>query len=144
MPNLIRRLFRQRSLNSDVRRALEAGVGLYQASWRIEPEARAETIAEQLLDWCRNTAGEMRRPYGLDHMSLAITCLTGDGSEAARANLGVLRPGDLYGTGGAASSLQTALNIWADQGVFENGDALTLSAVLYSWGDLTRELFLAS
>jgi hypothetical protein len=142
---LIRR-FRQGSMKSKVREAIEEGVGLYDIHWELGSKAdgalQAEAASTAVLDWCRETMGQMRRPYGLDYVTLALAVLGPDNEELARASFGVLRPSDFYNDGPAPKRLQELLSQWRSEGHLRSSQSL--SAVMFSWGDLTRELLIAS
>jgi len=138
-------VLQRRSLRGNVRRALESGVGLYNASWDIEANMTASTsseLAEELTAWCRDTLGQIDRPYGLDYVTLALAVLGEGQDQVAGTDYGVLRPQDFYGHGPAETQIQTTLSHWADTEIFARSRGGRLSAVLFSWGDLTRELLL--
>jgi hypothetical protein len=141
---LIRRL-RRGAMDSKVREAIEGGIGLYHSHWGLESEENAGLVPEKagqvILDWCRETMGQMRRPYGLDYVTFAIAILGPQNEEIARASFGVLRPSDFYDDGPAPMRLEAALDGWRSGACF--GPATSLSAVMFSWGDITRELLLA-
>ena len=144
MANPIRWLLQRQSLEAEVRSALEAGVGLYQASWTLDAGVPMQALATELIAWCRSAAGEMQRPYGLDHVSLTISCFTRDAQEAGCLNFGVLRPLEFYGSGTVEEALRAKLHSWAEERLFTPGGGQYLTAVLFSWGDLTRELLPAA
>ena len=141
MANAITRLLQHRSLRRAVHQALESGVGLYRAAWRIEPGA-ADVISGELIAWCREVLGSMHRPYGVDSVSLAIAAVGQDNQPLASANFAVLQPRAFY-DGAIEAEAQQTLRRWAEEGVFQQEPAARLSAVLFSWGDLTQELLLA-
>lgn len=144
MSNPLSRVLQRRSLRGNVRRALESGVGLYNASWDIETmtASTSSELAEELTAWCRDTLGQIRKPYGLDYVTLALALLGEGQDQVAGSDYGVLRPQDFYGHGPAETQIQTTLRHWADTEIFERSRGGRLSAVLFSWGDLTRELLL--
>ena len=147
MPNPISRLLQHRSLQAEVRRALESGVGVYHATWRIESGTKAEAsedLTAKLVDWCRDVLSRMHRPYGLDYVTLTLALLSQGEGQVANVNYGVLQPGDFYSPGSVEVRIQETLRRWADDQVSADSGSGTLSAVLFSWGDLTRELLLAS
>lgn len=130
-------------MRDHVRRALESGVGLYHTTWRLddEPQRSTEATAAELIEWCRDILGRIHRPYGLDQVTLALAVLGGDNQLIASANYGVLRPIDFYAAGPAETQILHTLRQWAENDTLACG---RLSAVLFSWGDLTRELLVAS
>lgn len=141
----IARRFRRKSMDAKVKEALETGIGLYQSHWEMEttdsPGLRAEAVGGTVLAWCRRTMGQMRRPYGLDYVTLALAILDEENQEIARASFGVMRPGDFYSEGSAVLQLEDAIGGWQAQGLMS--PARRLSAVMFSWGDITRELLVA-
>ncbi len=145
LSSLIRRL-RRGSADTKVREAVEAGVGIYHMSWELggEPATalRPEDMYSLILEWCRGTMAEMRRPYGLDYVTVAVSLMGHESEETARHNFGVLRPVDFYTRGPVPSRLKQLLIEWQKSGDFHS--ARWLSAVMFSWGDLTRELLLAA
>jgi hypothetical protein len=123
-------LLKRRSFRADVRRALEGGIGLYHTTWRID--GSAADLADEVVDWCRQMLGQMRRPYGLDYVTLAVALLDADGERTASITCDAFRPVDFYDESKVAVQLRETLRSWPI--------AERLSAVLFSWGDLTREL----
>ncbi len=140
MTNAITRLLQRRSLRRAVRQALESGVGLYHATWRMERGASA-TAADELIAWCRQVLGAMHRPYGVDSVSLAIAAMAAGNRPLASANFAILHPVDFY-AGSIETETRATLSRWSDELIFEQ-PAVRLSVVLFSWGDLTQELLLA-
>jgi hypothetical protein len=141
MANAIARLLQRRSLRHAVHQALESGVGLYHTTWRWD-EGASYAIANELIAWCRQVLSTTRRPYGVDSVSLAIAAVAEGNRPLASANFAVLQPGDFYG-GSIETEAREALVRWSDERIFE-GRSVRLSVVLFSWGDLTQELLLAS
>ena len=145
MANPLVRMFQRQSLRANVRRALECGVGLYHATWHIERETDAhgcDELVVELIDWSRDVLSRMQRPYGLDYVTLALAVLSDEGGQLASANYDVLRPQDFYDHGSAEAQIRETLGDWARTQVIARGGSVRLSAVLFSWGDLTRELLL--
>jgi hypothetical protein len=142
--SLIRRL-KQGSAESKVRDAVEAGVGVYQMCWELggEPATaiRPDEIDSIVLEWCRATMTQMRRPYGLDYVTLALSLAGWESEETVRHSFGVLRPGDFYTDGPVPATLAQLMEQWRAEGYLES--SRWLSVVMFSWGDLTRELLLA-
>ena len=146
MSNPISRLVERRSLQADVRRALMSGVGLYHATWPIQTSPAAATSEEliaQLVGWCKEVLGGTRRPYGLDYVTLAVALLREGEGQVASVNYGVLRPGDFYNQSFVEERIRKTLCSWTNDQLITGAGAGSLSAVLFSWGDLTRELLLA-
>lgn len=137
--------FRQRSAESKVREAVEAGVGVYHMCWDLggEPETalQPDELDSIVLEWCHATMTEMRRPYGLDYVTLALGLVGCESEETARFSFGVLRPSDFYADGPVPERLALLMQEWRAKGYFDSSQ--WLSTVMFSWGDLTRELLLA-
>jgi hypothetical protein len=141
MANAISRLLQRRSLRRAVRQALDAGVGLYHTSWPVTVDA-SDAIAGELIAWCREQLVTMHRPYGVDSVSLAVAAVDEQQTPLASASFSVLRPTGFY-TGEVEAEARALFARWAGDGVFEPAGA-RVSAVFFSWGDLTQELVLAS
>ncbi|MGB2694944.1 MAG: hypothetical protein WBD55_07115 [Dehalococcoidia bacterium] len=138
MANPLARLLRRDSLRDHVRRAVDSGVGLYHTTWRLSRgESPPEAFAGELIEWCREMLSRIQRPYGMDYVTLALAVLGPDNHIISSVSLGVLRPIDFYAQGAAETQIADTLQQWTRAGVPE---AARLSAVLFSWGDLTREL----
>lgn len=137
--------FRQHSAESKVREAVEAGVGVYHMCWQLgeEPETalQPDDLDSMVLEWCRATMAQMRRPYGLDYVTLALALVGVESEETTRYSFGVLRPSDFYADGSVPNRLQGLMREWLAEGYFES--SRWLSTVMFSWGNLTRELLLA-
>jgi hypothetical protein len=131
-------------MDSRVREALEAGIGLYHNHWELQGQGedglRPEEAGGVALEWCRRTTARMRRPYGLDYVTLALALLDKDNQEIARMSFGVLRPSDFYNEGVAVARIEEVVGVWRAGGHFQ--PASYLSAVMFSWGDMTRDLLL--
>jgi len=140
LSSLVRRL-RKGSMESKVRDAVEAGIGLYNTCWALGDAFFVENAHAVILEWCREQMAEMRRPYGLDYVTLALTLLGEENEESARFSFGVLRPSDFYEDGPVPGKLETLVSEWRSEGHLDS--SRWLSAVMFSWGDLTRELLLA-
>ena len=146
MSTALGRLVGRRSIPADGRRALTSGVGLYGTTWPIQNIAAAtasEEFIAQLVGWCREVLGEMRRPYGLDYVTLAVALLREGEGQVASVNYGVLRPSDFYNQSFVEERVRETLRSWTNDQLIAGAGAGSLAAVLFSWGDLTRELLLA-
>jgi hypothetical protein len=122
------RLF-QGSVARDVARRMWSGRGrgdgLYVHRWR---ESHGETLLESVLDWCRRTAGETRRPFGIDHFDLALALRSPETGAVRSSRFARLRPADLYGEPHEGLRSFVAEHTAAPEGVL-------VSVALYSWGD---------
>lgn len=142
--SLIKRL-RQGSAESKVRDAVEAGVGVYHSCWELGDEPatalRPDELDSTVLEWCRSTMAQMRRPYGLDYVTLALALVGSENQEMVRFSFGVLKPADFYVDGPVPTTLAQLVDEWQAEGRFDC--SRWLSVVMFSWGNLTRELLLA-
>jgi hypothetical protein len=138
--SLVKRL-KKGSMEARVEEAVEAGVGLYNNCWPLSDAFVVENVPSLVLEWCREQMGEMRRPYGLDYVTLALALLGEENEETARFSFGVLRPSDFYEEGSVPQRLAALIDEWRSAGRLDASP--WLSAVMFSWGDLTRELLLA-
>jgi len=145
MLNFLTRLIRRHYAEDLVREAVEKGIGVYHNCWELAREGgdgiQPEEIYPLALSWCFKTMGLMHRPYGLDYVTLALGATDSDGDELARFKFGLLRPNDFYSRGSVPKQLQDTLKQWKAEGIFRS--AKFVSAVMFSWGDLTRELLIA-
>jgi len=141
--SLLRR-FRQNAAESKVREAVEAGVGVYHTCWELGGDGATalgpDDLDSMVVEWARGTMAEMRRPYGLDYVTLALALMTLENEETVRYSFGVLRPSDFCEDGQVPVQLKQLMHEWQAEGWFEQ--AHWLSVVMFSWGDLTRELLL--
>jgi hypothetical protein len=141
---LVRRL-RRDSIRSKVRQAISAGVGVYNRNWDLSDRRfeEDELLSDQVLAWCHESLARMRKPYGLDYVTLVLAVVGPENREVATLGFGVLRPQDFYGASDVSTRLRDVLGRWSSEGILTAPQSLKLSAVLFSWGDLTRELLLA-
>ncbi len=127
-----------------MREAVEAGVGVYHTCWELGGDVATavgpDDLDSMVVEWARGVMAEMRRPYGLDYVTLALALVGSESHETARFSFGVLRPTDFYEDGPVPATLKRLMLEWQAEGWF--GDSQWLSAVMFSWGDLTRELLL--
>jgi hypothetical protein len=140
---LVRRL-RRGGIHSRVRQAIDAGVGVYNGSWDLPvlSEKGERPLSDRILEWCHESLACMRRPYGLDYVTLVLAVLGPENQEIATLGFGVLRPQDFYGEGDLTARLREVIDRWHEEGILTSLQAFKLSAILFSWGDLARELLL--
>jgi hypothetical protein len=139
--NPVSRLLQRHALHQAVSAALSSGVGLYRMSWPTGTTREAD-LAEAVIGWCRRALSAMHRPYGVDSVSLALVAHDGAQRPYASAQFSVLHPMDFYAMGEAETQARRALESWHEAGFLSDPGA-RLSAVLFSWGDLTQQLVLA-
>ena len=97
-------LFRKFTTHRKVERLIRDGVGVREASWRLEDGQRSEhvdALVDDVVAWVRSSMGGMRRPYGIDHVALALAARDESGRVICSSSPGVLRPGSFYGEEGA-------------------------------------------
>lgn len=141
MSNPIDRLLQRHRLHGAVRQALESGTGLYHTTWRAGG-ASSDEVTAQLVAWCRESLSKMRRPCGVDNVSLAVCVIDVNNRQVASTYYALLRPADFYGAGPVESDARAVLRGWEEEGALSREGA-RISTVLFSWGDLTQELLLA-
>lgn len=90
-------LFSRFSTHRKVERLIRDGVGVREAAWRIDsnPET-VEDLVEDVIAWVREAMGKMRRPYGIDHVALALAARDENGRVLCSNSLGVVRPTMFY------------------------------------------------
>jgi hypothetical protein len=93
-------------------------------------------VIEDILAWVRDVMGDMRRPYGIDHVALALACRDNNGRVVCSNSLGVLKPSAFYTDEGAAR-LEAFLD---DVRFADPGDDAQIVAALLSLGDVAYEL----
>ena len=89
-----------------------------------------------IVGWVRSAMGEMRRPYGIDHVALALACRDTSGRILCSNSLGVSRPASFYGPE-AGTRVEAFLR---DVEQVRNEAEMEVVAALLSLGDLAFEL----
>ena len=139
---LLRRINRD-PLRVRVEQAVRDGVGLRNEEWVIEdwPAARPamERLSHSVVEWCRGQIADTRRPYGIDHLALAVACAEPGGPPIASTTFGVFRPMDFYREGGIAERLSAFVHDLPVAGRDERSAPVRFAAALFSWGDVARE-----
>jgi hypothetical protein len=128
-------LFRRFSTHRKVERLIRDGVGVREACWRLEDEHH-ESLVEDVVGWVRTSMGGMRRPYGIDHIALALAARDDSGRVVCSNSLGVLRPGSFYGEEGA----EQVRAFLGDARRAMNGRGGEMVGALLSLGDIAFEL----
>jgi hypothetical protein len=132
-------LFRRSSSHRKVERLIRDGVGVHEACWRLEEgqEHASETLVTDVIAWVRESMGRMRRPYGIDHVALALAARDESGRVVCTNRLGVLRPQSFYGEAGpdhVRSFLGDAARAMDGQGGEMVGALLSLGDIAYELG----------
>jgi hypothetical protein len=143
----LRRRFRPDPLRVRVEDSIRRGTGLSRGEWVLEepphpPEALTR-LSGDLVAWCRERIAETRRPYGIDHLALAVACAEPGGSKIASTSFGVFRPMDFYREGGIAERVEGFLESIPVETLNERGTPVRFAAALFSWGDVARETIFA-
>lgn len=94
---------RKPSPHRRVEQLIRRGVGIHEASWALpeSSDAAPPELVEEIVGWVRRSMGEMRRPYGIDHVAFALACRDGSGTVLCSNSLGVIRPEIFYSATGA-------------------------------------------
>ncbi len=93
---------RKPSPHRRVEQLIRRGVGIHEASWPLpDPGELAQpALVEEIVGWVRRSMGEMRRPYGIDHVAFALACRDSAGTVLCSNSLGVIRPEIFYSPAG--------------------------------------------
>jgi hypothetical protein len=127
------------SVNRRVERLIRAGIGVRETTWTLDSPGDADLtrlLTESIVGWVRLSMGEMRRPYGIDHVALALACRDGSGRVMCSTSLGVLRPISFYGDGPV-----TEVNAFLGDVARVSGNRpVEMVGALLSLGDIAFEL----
>ncbi len=94
-------MFRRVSARRKVEGLIRDGVGLQEARWPApRTEEEAESLYSEIMEWVRGSMGGMRKPYGINHVALALACRDGQGNIVLSNALGVARPETYWGEEG--------------------------------------------
>ena len=90
---------RRPSPHRRVEQLIRRGVGIHEASWALPAPAEVAPaeLVEEIVSWVRRSMGEMRRPYGIDHVAFALACRDSSGTVLCSNSLGVIRHGASLG-----------------------------------------------
>ncbi|MGH2632851.1 MAG: hypothetical protein ACRDG3_05530 [Tepidiformaceae bacterium] len=136
---------RRPTTHQQVEHLIRQGVGVREASWHLPSSAQdsadahalaSKSAVESIVGWVRKAMGEMRRPYGIDHVALALACRDESGKVLCSNALGVVRPASFYEPEGATrveAFLRDVEHVRDQAGV-------EVVAALLSLGDLAFEL----
>ena len=133
---------RRNSTHRRVESLIRQGVGVREASWEMAPAGDGpgrERLAGELATWVREAMATMRRPYGIDHVALALACRDSTGRVLSSSSLGVIRPGSFYG----AEGVERIAGFLEDVELVRAAGAVNVSGALLSLGDLAFELDIA-
>lgn len=132
---------RKRQTRDTVEQLIRQGVGLREASWDLPADGGHEgrELTDRIVEWLRAAMGEMRRPYGLDQVAVALACRDGAGRVVCSNSLGVLRPGAFYG----AAGLDRIAAFLDDVKSVPRGEGREIVGSVLSLGDIAYEMDLA-
>lgn len=133
---------RRSSTHRRVEDLIRQGVGVREASWDMAPAGDAsarEQLAEELAGWVREAMATMRRPYGIDHVALALACRDAAGRILSTSSLGVIRPGCFYG----AEGIGRIAGFLDDVESVRSPGPVNVTGALLSLGDLAFQLDIA-
>jgi hypothetical protein len=138
---VLKAFLRKKTTHQQVADLIRQGVGVHETTWPMAAEqpADCDDLIDQILEWVRESMSAMRRPYGIDHVALALACRDGSGTVLSSSSLGVIRPGSFYGVEGRERIAGFLSDV---RFVGERGPAQVAGALL-SLGDLAFELALA-
>jgi hypothetical protein len=131
----MRRWFATRRLS----RAVRQGIGLREQAWDMPQrgdDSAAGDIIGQILDWMRESAASMRRPYGLDHVAVAFACRNADGKVICSNAIGVVRPSIFYSDEGARRVSEFLVDAWHAG----PGEGARIIGALLCLGEVAHEL----
>ena len=128
---------RRQSTQQRVERLIRDGVGVREAAWELHPDGESPAnLAGEIRDWVQKVMADMRRPYGIDHVALALAARDDRGSVLCTNSLGVVRPTSFYEDG----SVDRIVAFLDDAELAGSRRPVRISAALLSLGDLAFEL----
>lgn len=107
------------------------GHGVRMQDWEIEdfnPE-EPHTLVENVIDWCKRTVAECRRPYGINSFDLTLAYRLGGDSDVRSLSFKRMRPMELYDDS-FANRLLEVFGLQTAKAV-----PLRVSAGFFSWGE---------
>lgn len=130
--------FFQRDNSQRLTDAVRKGVGVQENSWHLPGQGGipATELADEIVLWIRDSMGSMRRPYGIDHVALALACRDSTGRVVCSNSLGVMKPADFYSEDGL-DRIEAFLD---DVRFAEPGQDAKIVGALLSLGDVAYEL----
>lgn len=130
--------FFQRDNSQRLTDAVRKGVGVQENSWQLPGRGGIPSngLADEIVLWIRDSMGSMRRPYGIDHVALALACRDRTGRVVCSNSLGVMKPSDFYSDAGT-ERIEAFLD---DVRFAEPGEDAKIVGALLSLGDVAYEL----
>jgi len=117
--------------------ARRSGRGVYQREWTVAPGAdplALDSMIESIIDWCRETLGLVRRPWGIDGFDLAVA-VAGDDGAPRSLSLRQLRPIDLY----QEQTVARLRELFATHDALQMPGVRRIAVAMFSWGDAAHE-----
>jgi hypothetical protein len=139
---VLKAFLRKKSTHDRVQTLIRQGVGVHETTWALTDGGGtndSEDVVQQILDWVRESMSLMRRPYGIDHVALALACRDGSGNVLSSSSLGVIRPASFYGEDGR----NRIAGFLSDVRFVGERKPAQVAGALLSLGDLAFELSLA-
>ena len=96
----------------------------------------ADALVDDVITWVRDAMGAMRRPYGIDHVALALAARDDGGRVVCSNSLGVLRPASFY----AEEGPRQVRAFLGDAARAMDGQPGEMVGALLSLGDIAFEL----
>ena len=128
-------LFGRQTISSDtiarMKELRRRGHGVKLHDWEFEVFNPAEPhgIVENVVDWLKRTAGECRRPYGINSFDLTLAFRVGTDKTVRSLNFKRMKPIELYDDSFSTRLLEAlGLHVAAPA-------PLRVSAGFFSWGD---------
>lgn len=116
------------------------GHGVKLQDWQVESfdPQQSQGLVESVVEWCKRTAGECRRPYGINAFDLTVAFRV-DGDKDVRSHtFSRLKPMELYDESFAARLLEMlGLHV-------ARPAPLRISAGFFSWGDAAHQAMISA
>jgi hypothetical protein len=129
MPFLRRTTAASRALEA-IKAARRRGEGLKMQDWHLKDfDPQSPNALEAVIEWCKHTLAECRRPYGINQFDLTLAFRAGNSERVRSFVLRKLEPIELYRDGFGERLLHSL-------GLTEpHRGPVRLSAAIFSWGD---------
>ncbi len=111
------------------------GQGVKLHDWEVLEFDPAEPhgVIENVLEWCKRTVAECRRPYGINSFDLTLAFRVGSDGNVRSLSFKRMKPIELYDDS-FASRLLEGLGLHVSQPA-----PLRVSAGFFSWGDAAHQ-----
>lgn len=91
-------MFRRVTARRKVEGLIRDGVGLQECRWPApRNQVEAQNLQAQITEWVRGSMGGMRKPYGINHVALALACRDTQGNIVLTNAMGVERSEAYWG-----------------------------------------------